>query len=698
VATLATTSNTTPFVNQVTLIDRSHLTGRLYAMVKGSTANTYDLYHSTNNGTSWSLLLSTTRANVSEIGSIFIIDPRFDQMAWVYRTNESSEDRIYYRAIIDLSSPTWSTELLVTSAANGGAAGAVYTGMDIKVFVIPGWQIYAVIAVGAVVGSGQGVSLFSLSGIRMDGMIVNPNLLAGTHEWRVTGSGRSTPSMEIEHGGDGKTASSNTPHIWVTFGRSFLGLVKLAWNGSGWVGPTSHITIRSDLGADDALTGRYDGSRFLMAIPNPSSTSTVVVHERNKANTSTTVRTTPTHTTGVVKNCTVGYNAVSGDIRVYAVGTSTTVLYYCDYIRATGSWSSWATVLATAVLGADGNNYAVRRGSYGNARHDVITCHTGSSTIHTSQALTYTPYAPTWNTTGQAYINGGAADVAATLPLAWIFSDPDASDTQGWYAVSRQIGVAALAYWRASDSTWQAGEVQNASSTTGITLPTAWGLNADANHTYKVKTWDASGLASAYSTALVLVPSAVVNPAITAPTAAQVLTTGSVTVTWTAAQQTAYRVTLQTNPGGITQYDSGWITDTALTHTPPLALADGSGWTATVQTKNTEGLASVIQTRNFTVDYVDPAIPTLVCTAVPANGWIAVVITNPTPTGGQPAVASQDLYRRIGTDDTTSVRIATGLASGATHNDWRAASVTAYQYRSVVFGANGTYTVSAWTT
>lgn len=697
-ATIATTSNTTPFEYQTTLMDRSHLDGNLYAMVKGSTANTYDLYISTNNGTSWTLHLSVTRTNVSEIGAIFVLDPRYNQLAWVYRTNESSEDRIYFRAIDNLSAPAWSSEVLVTASPNSGVAGSTFTGMDVKVFVVPSVMVYAVVVTGTTYASMQGSTLYALTGTTLSSMAANLTVLSGTREWKVTGSGRSTPSLEVEHNGDGKTASANTPNLWLVLGRAYLGLVKIAWNGAGWTGPSSMITIRSDLGADDSVCGRYDGSRLLMAVPNPSSTSTVVIHERNKANTATTVRTTPTHTTGVVRHCTVSYNSVNGDIRVYAVGTSTTVLYYVDYVRATGLWGAWTAVLATAVLGAAGNNYGVRRGSYGNARHDVYTAHAASSTLHTSQILAYTPYTPTWNTSASVYANGGAADVNTTLVLDWDFLDPDPSDVQASYVLQRQIGAGALQHYTAAGGTWGTPEVFNTTGTTSVTLASSWAAGSDANYTYKVKTRDSTGLDSPFSAALVLIPSVKVNPAITAPTAAQVLTTGSVTFTWTASEETAYRVTLATNPGAVVMFDSGWVTGTALTYSPAYVLANGSGWTGTVQTRNNEGLASTIQSVNFTVSYTVPATPTLVNTAVPASGWVSVVITNPTPAGAQPALINQELYRRIGTDDATIVRLATGLASGATFLDWKAAAATDYRYRVQAFGVNGTAVYSAWTT
>ena len=54
-------------------------------------------------------------------------------MNWVYRTNESSQDRIYYQryGVSGRWAGAFSGETLVAASANGGAAGAVFTGIDL---------------------------------------------------------------------------------------------------------------------------------------------------------------------------------------------------------------------------------------------------------------------------------------------------------------------------------------------------------------------------------------------------------------------------------------------------------------------------------------------------------------------------------------------------------------------------------------
>jgi hypothetical protein len=706
VGTIATTTQAIPLVGQPSgpPIARDVTNGYQYALVK-NTAGNYEIRRSTDSGGTWGLLGTMTRANLIEVSSI-VVD-RHDWLHFSYRTNESSEDRIYYRRFnVDTSS--LSSELLLTGASpNGGVAGAVWQGLDLAVVRHSNGSYAIVVVVARTVGAVQyGVTAMGVSITTGGTPFVNHAIITNKRDWFTSGTapGRSTPSVELEHNGDGFTPGS-TPNVWICWGRTTLYMVRLAWQGSsiGWQGPNSHQTIVTPTPTQDYISARYDGSRYVMASINPSATTAVTIYERNRANTTTTVRVTPTHPAGVVRHAAVSYAATSGDIRVYAVGTSSTVLYYVTYGRVAGTWGAWAAVSATAVLTATGHQFAVRRGgTYGNARYDLITAHATPSpntVLSTAQTVTSPPNTPTWDTSTQPYTNGGAADVGASLTLDWTFTHPDPTAAQASFALSRQVGVGALSYWRTSDSTWQATEQQNTSGTSALTLATAWGAGADLNHTYKVKAWDGGGLSSSYSAALVLIPSVKVNPAITAPTAAQVLTVNSVTVTWTVAEQTAYRLVLkQTSPTTGTVYDSDFVTSTATSVTVPYTLPNTTGWTVELTTKNAEGLSSTTQTRSFTVAYVTPATPTLVVTDLGTTlGVLRVAITNPTPSGGQPVLVGQDLFRRaVGATD-SGTPIARGAASGAVVDDWGAAARTPYEYQAIAFGVNGTQVASAWT-
>lgn len=703
-ATIETTTNSTPFQypgNRYVALANGH--GELRTLVKTSTADTYKLRGSTDGGTTWNDITGSTivRANIADAGEIYI--DNFDWVYWVYRLNLTSQDIILYRRF---GNGGWTNEQEVGRVGNGGVAGTIYSGMSIVTHLhSTGWT-HVAIAVGTNVGGNQGVTLLGGTIDNVGNLMDGNYRFSGTKQWLYPGTaGRVGPSIDIEHGGDGYDTSFSTPNLWCTFGRTELRMVKVAWSGDGWTGsPGATKLVAGTITAVDTTPAKWDGSRFISVIRDPVSTSKVLILERNRANSTTQTRQSATaHPQGVIRQATMSYGVFSGNVRIYAVGTSTAVVYYIDYVRATNSWTAWTSTGLAAVLGANVDNYGARISDYGYSAYGLYTAASGApnTLTYTAQATNQAPTAPTWVTP----TSGAAQDVAVSLPLDWQHNDPDPGDAQLAYALSRQVGAAALEYWRASDSTWQVAEVKNTSGTTALTLTaTQWSIDGtangatDPNHSYKVKTWDLTDVASVYSAALIVVPSAKVNPAITAPTAASTLTGTTVTVTWTATEQTQYRMQMNIT-SGIQVYDSGWVTDAAARSLAiPYILADNGNYTVTLTTKNLEGLASTVQTRQFLVDYVPPMSPTIVASPMPLAGIMRVTITNPTPAGGAPAVASQELWRRVVGDTSAGVRIGANLANAAVVDDWQAIGGVAYEYRSIVTGTNGTSTTGAWFT
>jgi hypothetical protein len=674
---------------------RDHSNGRLYALVQTATG-TLTLLRSTDAGGSWSnawgpgaTSVGFTHTNLAEWSSLVVDKNGWAHIAYrVSTTGGGGTDTIWYRRC-DLVNAAWDGGMQTSSSdSNGGTAGATWQGVDLAV-VRHSIGTYAIAVCGArTQGTTRyGVQVMGVSIGEGNVVYLNNGIVINNREFWTTGTapGRSGISCELEHNGDGFTSS--TPHLWITWGRTVLYNVKLAWQGTyvGWQGPSDGIAIRSGLSAHDSISGRWDGTRWMSAVISPDNTSQVRVFQRNQANTSTTYVDSPTHTTGVIRQIALSYDSVTRNIRVYAVGTSTTVLYFVDYNRGAGTWGSWATVTATAVLGTGGVEFSVKRGgnSY-TAKHDVVTAHSGApnTIVHTAQTTASAPSIATWDTSTVPYFNGGAADTAATLTLDWNFTDQDPGDTQGSYALSRQIGAAAVQYYTAAGGTWGGTEVQNSTATTSVTLAASWGAGTDADHVYKVKVWDASNTpAPGYSAALKLIASVKVNPAIVTPTAAQVINTDQVTMTWTAAEQKTRRIRLTTNPGSQVVYDSGYIADTGLSFTVPVKLANGSGWTIELTTTNLEGLASTAQTRNFTVSYASPPASISTVTAVPASGWMAVTASALAAVGAQPAIVSQDLYRRVKTNAIlTSNPSMAGNVTG-----WTGVGTTTMAYSTVQF-------------
>ncbi|WP_435233060.1 hypothetical protein [Micromonospora aurantiaca (nom. illeg.)] len=628
-------------------VDRQPATGHLFYVAVTNTGG-YQVYRSTNKGVSWAAFgaARTAEAAIVEMGGFFV--DWQNRLYLTYRTNVSGQDRIWMQAgVITASNVSWHSPLRLAAAANDGTPGSYFSGMAPLVVRYPDGRSVGFVAVGHQGGTSMAVRVYGFA-IPAVGQPVASNTVRNKVLWFFDepAGGHQVPAVGYE---------LSPAHAWVAWGRTYLWTVKLTWNGSGWTGPNTAVRLTpqgTDIPAPpavDSVAGVWRNPGWLVAQPYQYDTTQVIVWERNQGNTRTASFITPAHPAGVVKHCTLSYNNVTRDFRVYAVGTSNPDLHYIDYSVAGAAWSGWSTVSTTDVAGID--NYSVRRESFGSARYDVLYQNGAASpwtVTHVSQDLTYAPFTPAWRFGeggNNLDANGRAWDTTRDLDLRWTFDDPDTADTQSAWAISRQIGTGALAYLRASDSTWQAAEVKNVGATPARTLPGFfWGLTSDPNHSYRVKVWDSTDAASVYSAALVVVPSGKVNPTVTSPTPSQVITQDSVTVTWTAAEQTAWRVRLKILAE--TVYDSGWRAGTDTSHTPDLALGDGFNYGAVVETRNAEGLGSDEQQVIFSVDFVEPATATVTLTPLPQQGIIRAAITNPAPVGAQPAVARQELYRR----------------------------------------------------
>jgi hypothetical protein len=494
---------------------------------------------------------------------------------------------------------------------------------------------------------------------------INSNaMFVSTRSYQVSGDDASaTLSLDVEHNGDGIT--STNPNIWLSW-QSFTTIycAKLTFQGykTGWTTPAKAYTVATGRAAARDVPGRWDGVRFLIASQRPSDTTKVDIFERPASNVgASTIRTTTSHPVGATGATTIATNHVTQDFRVFAVsGTST--IRYIDYFRASNTWGSWTQAFATAPTTTMDSEWGVRRTTSKINQYDGYIL-TGAGSPWTAQnfamAVNFAPTAPTWitGTNGTVYADGAAFDASISLLLDWTFSDPNAADTQGSFALSRQIGAGAIQYWRASDSTWQASEVQNVSATTQLTLTTGQWLGgggaADPAHVYRVKVWDSGGLPSEYSAGLSIIPSNRADPNITAPVGSPALNSGMVNVTWTVSEQTSYLIRVVDTTTGVIIHDSGHLADptplapSILAYTPNLILPDGFAGRIDLVTRNAEGLAGLLDQETFTIDYVEPVAPiTTLVNQASFFGGIDVTMTQPAPVGTQPATTQLDCYRR----------------------------------------------------
>lgn len=673
-ATIATTTTTGAFsYPALSSIDRNPITNDLWAFAR-TTPTTCSIYKSSDNGASWGAQGGFTKTGLYDLGELRI-DKAGNYLHLVYLWNDGSQDYVTYRPV-DIrtgNASALSKELTVVNAPASSprdyyhSAGLLpYRNQDGSFSIVIGLTYHSGTTTGASFHAAY-ISANSLFSMKM-----NDGLLNSTKVYKVNGTDPVlTLSMDFEHNGDGIT--TNTPNIWASWQNFTTAyVVKFSWNGykTGWLTPATATKVdTSRISSNRDFPGRWDGARFVMATIDPSSSGFLDIYERNQANTATTRRYTPNHPQGVITDWALSWNHVTQDLRCFAVGTSTATCYYVDFIRAANTWGSWTSVSATTPLAGE---WGVRRGTAGDFQYDFYMESGGSSPYtlsNTILAVNFAPTAPTWiyGTSPTPTVNGAAFDVSSSLALDWQFNDANATDTQSAYALSRQIGTAAVQYFRASDNTWQTSEVQNTSGTSAKTLTTAQWLGAggasDPAHVYKVKTWDSGGLPSVYSDGLYLVPSTRVDPALTGPTTAQVFNAGTVAATWTVTEQSAYRVTVTNTVSGALVYDSGFLADpggaspTILSYSVPTALPNGFAGSLTLQTRNVEGLPSVIRTVTFSIAFVEPVAPIVAAlAAVPATGTINVTLSQSAPSGSQPTTTDLDIWRRtsLGTTPTNS--------------------------------------------
>jgi len=711
-ATITTTTTATLLSPTQARIERSP-DGTLIAGIRRANGN-LGFWYSKNNGTSWTDMGtgSDVAGGAAALEYAFFVD-QGGYITAVYRTFTSLKDVLHFKYGAPAGATTswsWFNDVSVNTLWNTAAtvAGGAWQGLDIITVANPAGGAAAAMAF-IIAGAGSDTVAAGFDGFVAWTITMttagayadrSSSWLNSGGDYRNLGASPVPvpcwPSLDFKHTGDGKHTSGTLDIALVaiagdgnTYERN-----RFVWNGSGFTSFFAYVTTGTAYGQPTNPANqvrrqcRIDGQGRLL-IPQLTGSDTMVVIEFDSSYTTRTTRTCLPHPKGVVVSSALTYDT-NGNIYLFAVGTTDNTLYSSTYARAANTWGAWAVVNATVLTNSA--SYAVRRGTLGSRLDSMTQTATGTFTLaHQTTLITGNPLAPTWN----GPPNNSAQNVSAALLLDWNFIDPDPSDTQGSYAVSRQIGAGALAYWRASDSTWQPAEVQNTSTVDQLSLASGWAAATDANYTFKAKVWDSTGLPSAYSTGLVITPSALVNPTVTAPTPAQVVASTSINVTWTVAEQTAYTLLVELNTGGVFTTLFNGVGTTGLSRLVS-GLTNGSAYRLTLTTKNNEGLASTPVQVSFTAAFTPPSTPTVTFPVMASlyKYVVGVTVANP---AGSPVPVSNTIERRTGTDDTTIVLLSSNVAVNGTYYDATVRSGTTYQYRATAFTAAGASAVGAWT-
>jgi hypothetical protein len=269
--------------------------------------------------------------------------------------------------------------------------------------------------------------------------------------------------------------------------------------------------------------------------------------------------------------------------------------------------------------------------------------------------------------------SGSAIDRSIVQRLSWTYNDPDSNDTQS----------KAVIEWRLQGiATWNV--INNNSNRTYFDVSSS--VFPVGQIEWRVKTYDQTGAESSFSQIAVFTSADPTDaPTIISPSST--VNVSSPVVQWTVLEQTTYQVVVEDTIGTVI-WDTGEVVSTNKARTIGASLINGGQYVIKVRVKNNASLWTDYALLNITVSYTPPAKPTINVSS--ATGHIVIEINNPSPTGTQPDITGNEVYKRINDE---WVKIAEGV-NFVTYRDYAVASGVEYNYKVRVIGDNGTFSES----
>lgn len=270
--------------------------------------------------------------------------------------------------------------------------------------------------------------------------------------------------------------------------------------------------------------------------------------------------------------------------------------------------------------------------------------------------------------------NGGVPlNRAQPVRLSWLHNDPNASDPQSKYDLQwRKKGNAA---WTAVTAV----SVNQFHDLTGLT---------HGEHEWRVRTYDQAGLLSPYSDiALFLAGDKPAAATIVSPGNGAIVAVANPTIQWSSADQAAYKLNVKDAAGAIVWSDEKVSVNKAVTANAN--LANQQAYTLELSIRNADGLWSDVIAIGVNVSYTPPAVP-IQFRDESQPSVVVLSIDNPVPTGTEPIVASNEVYRKkVG--ETDWLRIGKELLRNGTFTDYTPVPNKLYEYKVRAWGENGTY-------
>lgn len=385
----STAATATAYSNQ-RKVDRCQ-NGVLWSMFWDGTATTttsMDFYYSTDDGATWTkgaeFGFAGTGTTYVPNASLFIDLDDYAHVAY----KDSHDGKVYYRRGTPNAARTewtWSaaTALWGNNSYNTPDLIVHREGTDWVAHVVMSHSSSTTAAyVKVTITSGGTISAGSLS-------VLSGTSTSGPLAW---------PSIDFNHTGDGKTIAGGTPHLYVAWSAGETGagkgirFKKATYSGGTWTWGTER-EIDNTLfvnGSSRWLNCLFDGTRVLIGgyMDNAALNQSVVLHERDVADTTTTTRVLAAPDYNYLY---FGSLSDDGQGNVYLFGWSATnTVSYRKWDRASGVWEATVVIDSTALADAW---ITTKRGSSNGLIEFIYTDGTAS------------PYSVTY---GQVVAAGGA--------------------------------------------------------------------------------------------------------------------------------------------------------------------------------------------------------------------------------------------------------------------------------------------------
>lgn len=282
--------------------------------------------------------------------------------------------------------------------------------------------------------------------------------------------------------------------------------------------------------------------------------------------------------------------------------------------------------------------------------------------------------------------NSAALNPSQTQRFSWSFADPDPGDSQSAYEL--RVGIVGSGVWG-----YLSGTVNLPSNFHDVS---AGSFGTGQSLEWQVRTADSQGVWGPWSASNFFTTTAApAGPTVLSPVNGATLPTSSVTLSWSTSAQDAWQARVLNAGTLAVLQDSGTVENAATRQTTFTGLANGVGVRLEVRVRSA-GLWSAWGAVEVAVSFTPPATPTVALAPDDSTGTIAVQSSHPTPSGGQPTVVSQEVWRRRTNEPTTELRIAKDYPPGSVFVDYTPASGVDYEYRVVAVGSSGATSESAW--